>query len=323
MKRALANSFILCCAIAVALVLAMAARAQDKKSQQKGSAAAQQAGSAASPAGASQIPAGATYVGADTCKGCHEDIYNKSFQNTPHFALIKEGKHGCEDCHGPGSAHVEGGGDPTKIIRFETLSAAQASERCMTCHQANLENANFHQSIHLSAGVGCLSCHSPHHAAAPTQLLVKAQPLLCYGCHTQQKAEFARPFRHRVDVGLLQCTDCHNPHGTQTQKQLRMTAAGFDICTKCHTEKKGPFVFEHPPVKQEGCIGCHVPHGSTNPRLLRVSFVNNLCLQCHTAVAGNNIPAIPTFHNQNTKYQSCTTCHTQIHGSNFDEFFFK
>ncbi|MGH9522004.1 MAG: DmsE family decaheme c-type cytochrome [Terriglobales bacterium] len=274
-------------------------------------------------AAASPVAPGATYVGADTCKGCHEDIYTKSFQNTPHFALIKDGKHGCEDCHGPGSAHVEGGGDPTKIIRLETLSAAQASDRCMSCHQANLENANFHQSIHLSAGVGCLSCHSPHHATAPTNLLVKAQPLLCYGCHTQQKAEFARPFRHRVDVGLLQCTDCHNPHGTQTQKQLRTVASGFDICTKCHTEKKGPFVFEHPPVKQEGCTSCHVPHGSTNPRLLRVSFVNNLCLQCHTAVAGNNIPGIPSFHNQNTKYQSCTTCHTQIHGSNFDEYFFK
>ena len=322
MHRGVGKYFLIWCAVTVALVLALTAWAQEKPAPQANAAAPTAQNATAAPA-APQTPPGATYVGADTCMTCHEDIYKKSFENTPHFALVKEGKHGCEDCHGPGSAHVEGGGDPTKIIRFETLSAAQASNRCMSCHQANLENANFHQSIHLSAGVGCLSCHSPHHAVAPTNLLVKAQPLLCYGCHTQQKAEFARPFRHRVDVGLLQCTDCHNPHGTQTQKQLRTAASGFDVCTKCHTEKKGPFVFEHPPVKQEGCIGCHVPHGSTNPRLLRVSFVNNLCLQCHTAVAGNNIPGVPTFHNQNSKYQACTTCHAQIHGSNFDEYFFK
>ena len=27
---------------------------------------------------------------------------------------------------------------------------------------------------------------------------------------------------------------------------------------------------------------------------------------------------MPSFHNQATKYQACTLCHTQIHGSNFD-----
>ena len=284
----------------------------------------------ATPGGAQAAPpakagdtTGATYVGADTCKTCHEDIYNKSFANTPHAALLKEGKHGCEDCHGPGSLHVESGGDITKIISFKTLSPAQVSERCMTCHQANLENSNFNNSMHKQAGVSCISCHSPHHAAEPEHLLVKNQPQLCYGCHAQQKAEFARPFKHRVDVGLIQCSDCHNPHGTLAQKQLRASAGGFDVCTKCHTEKAGPFVFEHVPVKAEGCTSCHTPHGATNPRLLRVSNVNVLCLQCHSEIAGRDIPGTPSFHNQNAKYQACTMCHTQIHGSNFSDVFFK
>jgi hypothetical protein len=42
---------------------------------------------------------GATYVGSDTCKNCHDEIYSKHFEGTPHFALLKEGAHGCEDCH--------------------------------------------------------------------------------------------------------------------------------------------------------------------------------------------------------------------------------
>ncbi len=267
---------------------------------------------------------GGGYVGADTCKACHDDIYTKHFENTPHYALIKEGKHGCEDCHGPGGAHVEGGGDVSKIITFKNMSPAQSSERCLQCHQASLEQSDFAQSVHLSNGVGCISCHSPHHAAEPNHLMVKDQPNLCYGCHAAQKAEFSRPFRHRVDVGLIKCSDCHNPHGSSADRQLRVNAAGsFGVCTKCHTETQGPFVFEHEPVKTEGCTSCHTPHGSSNPRLLRVSQVNILCLQCHTPTMGSGVPGLPTFHNQSTKYQACTLCHNQIHGSNFDEFFFK
>lgn len=264
---------------------------------------------------------GSKYVGAETCRGCHADVYEKSFANTPHAALLKENKHGCEDCHGPGSAHAESG-DKSKIIRFSELSAAQASRRCLSCHQSNLENSAFSQSVHLSQGVGCLNCHSPHHASG-RGLLVKEQPLLCYSCHAQQKAEFARPYKHRVDVGLIKCSDCHNPHGSFHDSQLRAADGGMEVCTKCHSEKMGPFAFEHMPVKQEGCVGCHTPHGSTNPRQLRVSEVNVLCLQCHSPIANRATPEAPSFHNQSTKYQACTLCHTQIHGSNFDEFFFR
>ena len=61
---------------------------------------------------------GTQYVGADTCKTCHEDLYKQNFENTPHFKTTLLDGHGCESCHGPGSAHVEGGGDISKIISF-------------------------------------------------------------------------------------------------------------------------------------------------------------------------------------------------------------
>lgn len=266
---------------------------------------------------------GSTYVGADACKTCHEDLYKTGFVHTPHIGLVRSGKHGCEDCHGPGSAHVESGGDVNKIVRFSQLSVAQVSARCLSCHQSSPETSNFARSAHLAMGIGCVDCHSPHHAKENQWLLVKTQLDLCYGCHAQQRAEFARPYRHRVDIGLIRCSDCHNPHGGFIRTQLRQNPAGFEVCVNCHTEKSGPFAFEHMPVKQEGCVSCHTPHGSTNQRLLRVSQVNLLCLQCHTPVDGRNIPSPPTFHNQATKYQACTMCHTQIHGSNFNEFFFK
>jgi DmsE family decaheme c-type cytochrome len=270
--------------------------------------------------------ASAQYVGSDTCKNCHEDIHKKLGTN-PHAQLLGDRKewHGCESCHGPGSAHVEGGGDVSKIRSFKGLSPEKASAVCERCHTAG-DRSNFKRSAHLENGIGCTSCHSIHGAKAKEALLQQPSPGLCYSCHTEVRAEFGRPFRHRVNEGLIQCADCHNEHGGFLPKQLRTTAAQDQVCYKCHTEKRGPFVYEHLPVKTEGCTACHMPHGSTNPRLLKVSQVNLLCLQCHTLSMNGNIPSQPPIgpaHNQNQKYQACTMCHAFIHGSNFSEVFFK
>jgi DmsE family decaheme c-type cytochrome len=264
------------------------------------------------------------YVGADTCKGCHEEIYN-SWAKTPHWktTLAEESdvsKRGCEGCHGPGADHVAGGGDVTKIYVFKEHSREETSARCLSCHGDSHKQSHFSESAHASSEVGCLDCHSPHHATEKEHLLVQGQPNLCYGCHTTEKADFAKPYHHRIEEGLIQCSDCHNPHGTGTVRQLQALASGDAVCFKCHAEKQGPYVYEHVPVKTDGCSSCHTPHGSTNPRLLKVSLVNMLCLQCHTYPGVN--PSGPV-HNQSAKYQACTMCHGQIHGSNFSDVFFK
>lgn len=272
------------------------------------------------------------YVGTETCKTCHEDMptknFYKDFEATPHFVTTLDAKkgpewHGCEACHGPGKAHVEGGGDKTKIFSFKGASAADVSARCLDCHQYGQEHSNFGRSAHLQNNVGCTDCHSPHHARE-SQFLVKDKgPQLCYGCHLEVKQQFTRTFHHRVNEGLVQCNDCHNPHGGFETRQLRTTASQDTACFKCHSDKAGPFVFEHPPVKTEGCVSCHTPHGNSNPRLLKRAQVNLLCLECHAFSADAGAPATPTFHNQAQKYQACTMCHTSIHGSNTDQFFFK
>lgn len=263
------------------------------------------------------------YADNSVCQTCHQDIWEKHFAATPHSALLKGSQHGCQSCHGPGQAHVDGGGDVTKIIRFETLTPAQSSAVCTQCHQASPETQNFSKSEHLANGLACTSCHDPHKSRDVNFLLKTSQTELCFSCHKTKQAEFARPYRHRVDSGLIQCSDCHNPHGTLTGGQLRTAAGQFAVCTKCHADKMGPYVFEHAPMKTgQSCMYCHTPHGSTNPRLLSVNNVNFLCLRCHTTnVAGQTIN-IPSFHNQSTKYQACTMCHTQVHGSNFNTFFF-
>jgi len=260
------------------------------------------------------------YVGSETCKGCHEEQF-KQIDTTPHYkTMFAKGRgqewHGCESCHGPGAAHVEGGGDKTKIFRFTEATSQEVTQRCMTCHESNLEHLTFNRSVHNKNGVSCTSCHSPHHAKESQFLLKEKQPSLCYSCHAEQKADFMKPFRHRVNEGLVACSDCHNVHGGTVTNQLRVQADQSQVCFKCHMDKKGPWIFEHEPVKSEGCTACHQPHGSMNPRLLTRARVNSLCLECHS-----NIPAGP--HPQNTKSQACIMCHASIHGSNSSDVFFK
>ena len=267
------------------------------------------------------------YAGSEVCAACHE-AQAKSFNHGPHWKTELDKKRGpqwqgCEGCHGPGKEHIEGGGDVSKIIRFPQLSSADASRRCMDCHEFREEHSNFMRSEHLKNDVGCTTCHSVHAPKIERRLLKASQPQLCYGCHQEVTPDFSRPFHHRVNEGLVVCTDCHNQHGGFLTRQLRSTAAQDQVCFTCHTDKAGPFAFAHAPVKTEGCVICHSPHGSSNPRLLRRSNINLLCLECHTLTVDSAAPGIPTFHNQAQKYQACTMCHTAIHGSNSDHTFFK
>ncbi|HTW45172.1 MAG TPA: DmsE family decaheme c-type cytochrome [Acidobacteriaceae bacterium] len=263
----------------------------------------------------------ADYVGSDTCLTCHADI-GKTFPDNPHSRLaLMHGGHGvtCESCHGPGKAHVDSGGDPTKVVfRFTKMTPAQIDAQCLTCHAGT--HPNFERSPHAKAGINCLSCHSVHEAKVSEDLLVQAQPQLCESCHADVKGQFDMPFHHPVNEGVVKCSDCHDVHGTFQRVNLRSTVDQNMICTRCHTDVRGPFVFEHPAVKAVGCLGCHSPHGSQNARMLNMPSINLLCNQCHSPVSAG------TFHSVSQGSQEltpCTSCHTMIHGSNINQAFIR
>ncbi|MGA7522921.1 MAG: DmsE family decaheme c-type cytochrome [Acidobacteriaceae bacterium] len=260
------------------------------------------------------------YVGQETCATCHGDVVKK-FGTNPHSRLALEhaGKGvTCESCHGPGQAHVEGGGDVTKIRRFDKLTPQQINETCLGCHAG--VHPNYQRSPHARAGLSCLSCHSVHEAKTEQALLVAPQPQLCFQCHSDVKPNFNMPFHHPVNEGVVNCSDCHDVHGTFGENNLRATADQNRVCTKCHMDVRGPFVYEHAPVKGEGCTSCHTPHGSENARMLNMPSINTLCNQCHSHVASDTVHGI---NNGSDELAPCTSCHTYIHGSNINAAFLR
>jgi DmsE family decaheme c-type cytochrome len=286
-----------------------------------------------------QVPAN-EYVGSQVCRGCHAAQWEFFFRN-PHFKSIAAGeardRAGCEGCHGPGRNHVRAGGGADTILAFSRMKPPEALAQCLTCHQEDLGKLNVRRSPHTLAQVVCTNCHSIHGNDAAPALLVQVQRELCFDCHNTVRAQFSMPFKHRVNEGLMDCTDCHNPHGTPAPAwrmgiRPRMTLqalANEQSCLRCHSEFRGPFVFEHAAVRVDGCEVCHEPHGSANPRLLRRPVTFPLCLECHSGGGnfGRHADGIqlqsPTHNMADPRFQNCTTCHVRIHGSNSDRRFLR
>jgi DmsE family decaheme c-type cytochrome len=294
---------------------------------------------ALAPLAAPQSP-GPGYAGDATCRICHPEFWD-AFHKNAHFKIIVsprpvEASYGCESCHGPAKAHTEKA-DITKVNRIGGRPAAEVLNACLSCHSKDFPRFNIRRSSHSTNDVACTSCHTIHRSVAPKHLLARAQQRdLCYSCHLDIKAQFEMPFRHRVNEGAIQCTDCHNPHGAfnptwRGALRPRLVADSFgndQSCLKCHTDKRGPFVYEHAPVRLDGCETCHAPHGSTNARLLKRPAMFTLCLECHNGVAGfgktgfGDPAPVTSFHRlEQPQFQNCTTCHARIHGSNVDRRF--
>jgi DmsE family decaheme c-type cytochrome len=286
-------------------------------------------------------PAG-EYVGSTVCKTCHPDIWLNFYKN-PHYKSIAAGKEppertGCEGCHGPARKHVAAGGGKGTIIHvFALMSPTQILDDCLTCHSKDLSKANIRRSAHTDADVVCSTCHSIHKSQTPKFLLAAQQKNLCYQCHTTVRAQFDMPSKHRVNEGVINCTDCHNPHGTmaatwRTGIRPRMVGQAPDNeepCLNCHQDKRGPFVFEHAAIRVDGCESCHSPHGSMNSKLLRRPVVYTVCLECHNGagtfgIANSGVLLQSAAHNMlDPRFRNCTLCHVRIHGSNADATFLR
>jgi len=270
--------------------------------------------------------------GADTCLKCHDED-----NDYPILPIFKT-KHGerndsrspmaklqCETCHGPIGEHkqsVKKGEIKPPIRAFGSKAwtpVAEQNEVCLTCHNDTPRN-NWHGGVHESESLSCADCHTIHARRDP-MLVAKTQVEKCTSCHLKQKAEFNRSSSHPVRFAKMRCSDCHNPHGTVSDKLIK-TSTKNQLCYQCHAEKRGPLLWSHAPVAED-CTICHNPHGSMHPSLLK-KRPPLLCQQCHGNAAhpsgvysGEGLPSDGNSLNRRFLLgKSCLNCHSQVHGSN-------
>jgi DmsE family decaheme c-type cytochrome len=291
---------------------------------------------------------GSEYVGTKTCEECHKQGYRrfsatkmaKVFFDAPRNELESRG---CEACHGPGAEHVEKArehdraraagtvysGPPSGqfIVRLgkdSPLSGREQNDRCLRCHEKG-QRLFWKGSTHEAQGLSCVTCHQVHQGApAPVAAAAFKAPLttnttfqkrtemeVCFGCHPMRKAQLQRSSHMPMREGAITCSNCHNPHGGPNPKMLVASTVN-ETCYKCHPERRGPFLWEHPPV-MENCDNCHEPHGSSRPTLLKVN-PPRLCQECHASTGHPSTPQLASSHYVFNR--GCTNCHSEIHGSN-------
>jgi DmsE family decaheme c-type cytochrome len=275
--------------------------------------------------------------GTKMCMACHKEgrekpaheifLTSMGISGDPNSPFA-EGNHGCESCHGPSAAHTKKNKDgtrPSPAVTFKPGTDVEIQNQVCLGGDEGGSRCHWPGSVDDVEVNACVDCHDLHTPSDPV-LTLESQPEVCYQCHQEQRAQFLRQSRHPVQgatnspshVGLLACTDCHQPHGSAGPANLIRNTVN-EQCYDCHAEKRGPFLWEHAPV-QEDCSNCHVPHGSNYENLL-VGRQPYLCQQCHLAnfhpsgiYSGTGVP--PDGADQRMLGKQCLNCHVQIHGSN-------
>lgn len=264
------------------------------------------------------------------CQGCHEKALGPVFGKTDHAKLGES----CAKCHADVGAHAKAqmsGEANGPVPSLKKLSARQINTTCLECHEKSGQ-ANYASSMHDRRNVACTACHSVHSfKSAKAQLKASADADTCYPCHKSERAKSMRTSHHPIREGKMACSSCHNPHDGSQPKMIKGDSVN-ELCYTCHTEKRGPFLFEHAAVRED-CVSCHEPHGSNHKRLL-LSKMPNLCWNCHFTGSGHfgsgdnlstekGVPVAPTgapsgFPTVNSRFveKSCANCHINIHGSN-------
>ena len=200
------------------------------------------------------------------CIFCHSGRPNPVAGTTGQFETtpFSEMAIGCENCHGPGAAHVQAMRGTsvqarqknalTEIVNPARLSPYLANNICMACHQTGdvrvLKSGKTYQDIRPGRPLDdtlSILLVPPTRESPPT-----ADHVEHYYSMTLSKC-------YRASLGRLSCITCHDPHVEPSREEAPAYFAGK--CLTCHTNQscKVPLETRMQRKPANDCTGCHMP----------------------------------------------------------------
>lgn len=238
------------------------------------------------------------YAGSETCVRCHASDRD-ALEESPHawaeFEAISE--HGCESCHGPGSAHVQDPANRESQPSQTQLTADERREVCLGCHEDS-----GHDREHFASGVDCSSCHAIH--AFDEGVTGAAGDARCVSCHESSAQNTVEDLVPPVVAAGFRSRG--TPHSSQS-------------CSSCHTLGS---LAEPSWEGREGIERCQTCHGQSHPRFSASSHARAglACTSCHSVHAGDVVDALAPDTYLGRASQICTECHaTTVSEFTFNE----
>jgi predicted CXXCH cytochrome family protein len=189
-----------------------------------------------------------------TCADCHSTNVHKNYDpptNTYH-TTFDEIDVSCEECHGPGSVHVDLAGKWSPfwdrnvgygLVSLKNKTVDTQLETCAKCHARRFQ---IHEDFR--PGKPFLDHYEPS--------LLGSQLYHADGQILDEVYEYGSFLQSKMYANRVQCSDCHDPHS------LKLKFTGNQLCAQCHVPARYDTpTHHHHPLGSAGaqCVECHMP----------------------------------------------------------------
>lgn len=188
---------------------------------------------------------------------------------------------GCENCHGPGAAHVDAmrhgrfprTGRDTTIVNPASLPGQLADDICMSCHQAGDARVLAPGKTYQDFRPGEPLEHTVYIFQVPPTRENPPNDDHVEHYYSMSLSKCFRATRNLPQDKQLRCISCHDPHVEPTQEEA--PAYFRSKCLTCHTEASctAPRAARQATTPADNCIGCHM--AARNIRMIAHSTATN------------------------------------------------